>query len=215
MAGSIGNMSIGDVVELVFEGDHDGQTILSTFHYLVQEIQPTPTQIETAFGVMHASLIGGAFPLLSAFRDCVSVDYSLNYVRYQIVQPNRLPFIRFPHAVNGLVDGACLPAANTVSLERRGAGTTRRNIGRLQMPAVPTAWVADSQTNALAEEPYGNMALACALAWDDAFGEGSLLLPCLIKQVTVGPAPPPILIWTGSAKTEIRTMSRRVVGRGI
>lgn len=207
-------ISVGDVVEIVMEGRQDEQSILNTFHYQCTSIVPETVSFDDGVLALNAN-ISALTGLQNRFLDALASDYTLLSVRYQLVQPNRFPFIRITKNLQGHVDEPALPCFSTVSIERRGEGATRRNIGRLQLAAVPAAWVTNGVLNGGEGMVYTTLATEMTDTLEDPFGAGSEADPVLITAQGVGPAPAPRPILATEVKQNIRSMTRRVVGRGI
>jgi len=136
-------MMKNSIVQLTFEGRHDGQQTLTTMSYQYVDdatvIDAKP--VLQAFG----NVALGAGHVWEKYLQCLSVDVGdlLPYV--QLIGPPRYAYIAATIVPeNGLLTGPCLPANTAQVVTRRGDIADRRNISTLHLPGVPVAAVENS-----------------------------------------------------------------------
>lgn len=202
-----------DVVSVTFRGNHVNQRILSTFHYQVVNAPTAQTPLDDALLFLFLKLVA-AGGLREWYLACLSEDYAMESVRIQVVQPFRLPFIDFPTVNPGTVEEPSLPPGNSLVITRKGPDITRNNLGSLHLPAVPTTFAADGLITVAGIGALSNLATELLADITDGVGDGSLLTPGLINAQTPPGSVEFVPLQSSVVQQTVRTMSRRVVGRG-
>ena len=208
---NIGNLTVGDVVYVGLEGRMYGQRILNTFYYRCKEVTDAATRWGAYQDLVNAFTVAGGLEEL--FLNCLSQDYALEFMRLQYVSPLRRIYRRFPRNVNGALLGDTETANLCMSIERRTDAVGRHGVGRLQLPGLP------NNTTAAGMILPGHLAtvnlLAIFMQFDVLAGAtfGQTWEPVLFSASQVGPdVVGPIV--DAFPHPQVRTMSRRTVGRG-
>lgn len=211
--------NIGDVIQATIEGEHAGQTILSTFHYSVEAIPATPVSYNDVYTSLATYLKTNVDSLWKTFQNCLSEEYLCKNIRVQAVNPLRIPYFRLPVGEQGGQALPALPPNSSVSVLRRGIFTGEPYTGRVQVPAVPIDWVADGKVIAPAGGWifYGTFGEAMLEGIDLAIEEGIHLEPGLF---TYPKTSPPVAaefhyLFDYFTQLEVRTQRTRTVGQGI
>lgn len=208
----------GDVVQIHFEGLHDGQRILSTFTYSVEEIPATPVSYSEVYQSIYDAVYTAIGSLWSFFRQCCTQDYGLRNVRVQTIFPTRIPYIRFPVIDSGTIMEASLPPNCAVSITRRGGVIGPQGAGRLQMPAVPVAAI---NSGVLAgggyQANYEALGVELLNPITAVTAEGNVVLaPVLFNPAQDDPPKPASIkyLFDYDLQTTSRTQRTRTVGQG-
>lgn len=208
---NLGILTVDDVVYVGFEGRMYGQRILNTFYYQVSETDGIMTRWDAYEKLNEAFAV--ALGLKELFLNCLSADYTLEKIRYQYVNPSRMVYRSFQVNETGALLGDTETANLCASIERRVGTVDAHAVGRLQLAGLP------SNTTAAGLILPGHLAVLNTLA---AFMSFVILAgdtfetawqPVLFSKVTGQPAVINPII-EAFPHPQVRTMSRRTVGRG-
>lgn len=201
------SLQVDDVIEVVIQGEADGQTTITTFHYMMNDPATDAVEwLQAALNTFQGEIDG----TYARFRNVTGDDFIFRAVTIQRISPTRNAKIGIPIGEQtGLVNSECLPPANAVAVTRRTELAGRHQHGSLHMPGVPLSFVANGILTANAVSTYSTFAnsLTFPLEWGNATARPVIfnrLDP--LASTTVSNAAP---------MTSVRTMRRRVVGRGI
>lgn len=207
------NIAAGMIISASTRGTQNGQRIINTSHYIVDTGPTVGVPVNTALNALNTKLqAGGGWP--AELRAVTGSDFDLDFVRLQVIYPTRLPFIDFVFTPPGPADLPCLPANCAVSIERRGLGTTRHDVGRMQVPGVPVEWVNDGRITVGNLDNYGPLANALTDVIADGVGVDSIVVPILWDAKAPFPTPRYQYVTLAKVYDEVRTMHRRTVGLG-
>ena len=202
------NIATGDVVEVAFEGVHDQQRVLNLFHYRIDKSDPAAVTQASFINSLHAKLnaTGGLIP---TFLAAVSGDYLLSDVRYQFQYPTRWAAVTKDV---GEVGGgpASLPPADSATFTLRAEQAGRRYRRSLHLPALPADWVSEGLIETGFMTNFND--LGAKLIEKINISTGLDATPVILHRAAYGSSPQ---IADFSIVPQVRTMKRRVVGRGI
>lgn len=203
-------MAVNDVIEITVKGELYGQTILNLFHFKLIEVGaatdyvPFCNAVNAAFNIAPTGYI---VPM----ADCMTTDYNFTQIRIQRIYNGRLAAIGFaPDTTTGSIAEAALPPGTSVSIQRTGLQANRQNIGGIRMAGVPPTYVDGGVLSSAGRLAYENFA--------ERFPNNitsvdiGTLAPIILHRAMVPNSP---LIFSTTVPNTVRTMSRRVVGRGI
>jgi len=141
------------IVEVSFVGRHAGQRTLNLLHYKAKNIVG-PIDFTSLVADLQAGIMGLG-GLVEAYSNCISMDWRLEGVRWQVITPNRFAFHWFPLADNpGGIEVASLPPNDGGVIIKRNDLTGRRNRGIVHMPGMPGTWVVDGLLTSAAINAY-------------------------------------------------------------
>lgn len=131
------------IVQLTFEGLHDGQRTITVMSYINDTLTPVADgQAQVASFLSSVMGVGG---LYESYQACCSVDVKNIRAYGQVIELNRYAYIQaMGDGGDGAALGACMPANTAQVVTRRGELADRRNISTLHLPGVPISAVADS-----------------------------------------------------------------------
>lgn len=204
-------LQTGDIVLMSFEGKCFGQTIIYTQHYRINGAgNPTTTLTQDWLEVMSLINGGGEDDLITHYKDLYSNEYTLFGVRLQRIFPIRSAFFR-----TAIVDGGGTFVGQTGTASGSAALTFRtEKAGRDQ--------ISNKKLGPVPEEAQLEGLLTAAYQAEvKVFGDQQmreLVLPVASVDMI------PVVYHAGTHATddyasfevqaEVRSMSRRVVGRG-
>lgn len=198
-----------DIIETVFRGRVNGQVTMSLFHHQYTSdiaLVDGVGVLDELFAKMVAT--GG---LYARYRNCLSSDWNNGIVTLQKITGTRYRKLEYiPTNREGAVASAALPPATACCLTRQAAIAGRGSVGTLHMPAVPNTFAEEGLTTVAADTAYG--LLATQLAAVITLTAGGNFNPVIFHRPS--PANSPFVALVALQET-IRTMRRRVVGRGI
>jgi len=204
-------LAVSDIVRVTVGGEKDGQSILNIFDFQVTTAPSTGTPAENIGTLLDHLWNSTTGTWHDTWLACLPDDYLLRLVRGQRIAPTRSAYVENLIVSPGAIAADQMQTANlawvfikqTELAGRRGRGTTH-----MLLPA--TNWMLN-----------GNLDVNGA-------AERALLVNLVDDQVTVaaGGVYVPVIfhpnfspnfsrVTHATEKTEIRTMRRRTVGRGI
>lgn len=195
-------------LEVQFWHQLDGQTIINNYHYALdaggfpETLAAAETEAQAFFdNVMVTPLYQGAFTAAMEFTK----------VSVQLIHPVRkAKGYAFPvGALNGLRAGTPMPSSTQTSVETRSDLGGSKGHGGTRFAGSVITDIADSEFTPayLADLMNGVGALYGTPAWGVP-----AKLPIIFNRATPGQSE---VIHAADPKVEVRTMRRRVVGRGI
>lgn len=203
-------IAVGDIIEVIYVGNLYSQVILNTFHYEVESLG-TATDYVPFSTALAAELNTGVGGLIEKFADCLATDYNFTQIRIQRIYNGRLAALGFNSDFpTGNVAEAALPPGTSVSIHRSGINAGRHNVGGIRMAAIPPSFVDEGEVSSTGRLAYEALASSFPnVITTVAIGT---IVPIILNRTTPTSSP---TIFSASVKNTIRTMSRRVVGRGI
>lgn len=105
------------------------------------------------------------------------------------------------------------PPGTQVSVQRRGEEANRHALGGIRFPAtaLETAEDGNGLISALAAPGWAAVRDACKVTWSTALNPGATYVPIIFNRLSPASS---VLVTDTILFTELRTMRRRVVGRG-
>jgi hypothetical protein len=200
----------GMLVLTTAQGRLSGQTILNTWTHAVEVTAGAPTVDQLYDGMLNDWWDAGA-SVRTTYLNCLPSDYTMDFLNVQVIYPVRYKRKRHISAgVGGLTEAADQPVTSQV-IYRSGDLGSRRDQSSLHLPGTSVAQV-DEGVYELAQTALLNaLAVKCKTAYAIATATMNVT-PVIFHR---GPQPTYSIITDAIAKTEVRTMRRRVVGRGI
>lgn len=150
----------GSILELTFQGLHDGQQVMTVLHYRYASQSQLPNgalALESFLETVTAN-----DQLYDLWKDCLSAKVTDMKAKAQWIWSLRYAFmekITLPRS--GSVAGDAYPPNVAVAITRRGEQANRHNIGTIHMPGVPVSFVTNGLVNPGAEASYATFAQKC------------------------------------------------------
>lgn len=203
----------GDLVMLSISGTCFGQRIV--FTHSMQVINPDESNdyLEVMTNILSGLLEGATKPITAKYLACVSSDYTATAIRAQRIWPTRNAFVEIPVEYPGTssaANAANLMAALTLRTDKAGRNqVSTRKIGPIGFEDAEEGLITSnfkSRMQTLADELISNQEVA---------NIGLGLEPVVIHrdaETHVITGSDGFTNWT--VQDQVRTMSRRTVGRG-
>lgn len=197
------------ILQVTFKGTVDDQTCLSVFHY-----QYTGLTV-IVDGEAAIAAINGALQdptgLYKRYLDAVAGTWQNGRIRYQKIYPTRYRAIEYiPAVTEGQGPATSLPPANAVAITKRSNIADRHGLGTLHMPAVPSSWVQNGVVQSTPSVNYANV--GSAMVQTILVATGQPFAPIMFNRANPAGS---FFASTYAVQQSVRTMKRRVVGRGI
>lgn len=200
----------GDIYEVRLRGMHDNQQVMSVLHYIYDPHGETITVEGACEGLNNA--LKTADDLMNKYYIVLNHEYVGEQTEIQRIYPDRSVYYSFdPFGANGLSEGDGLPPGNSVAVTKRSDLAGRSKVGGVRVPAVSVGDVVEGRLTELAATGYGNFALKLLVHQPIGFGDAEMLPIILHRASPILSAPLTQVL----VQTAVRTMSRRVLGRGI
>lgn len=203
-------VAANSILEVTLIGTLAGQTTLTILHYKLGSTGISDG--ESAITAANAA-INNALPssLVAYYLACCGESFALDSIRYQWIYTVRYLARTVPSAFDqGTVAGACMPPGVSVAITKQSQLAGRHGRGTVHMPGVPLTFVTAGLLDGSAQAPYTN--LANELEAPIPVGGGTFAAPVIYQRAS--PINSQQVIQT-TVQQNVRTMSRRVVGRGI
>lgn len=201
-------VSSGAVLELTFEGTHNGQTVMNVWHWYMQK----EGGIEDGLASATAFLvwIKGASTIWDTYLDCISEDV-INIQAYaQWITPVRYRYIVAAGAPEpGARAAFSLPQNVQGSITFFGDEANRHNLGRKAMPGVTSDDVVNGEVGAALKTDY--QSLADAVLQDFVGPEGEDYSLVIFNRATPELSP---YVMGGFPQDSVRVERRRTVRVG-
>lgn len=197
------------IVEVTFEGLHEGQQVMSTYHYKMG----TPATVPDGYAVLGELLtkVMGGGELFETWREAISVHVTDLVVSAQWIKPNRYRY-RFdiPAIDSGGIAGDCNPTNVAIAITRLGEAANRHNQGTLHMPGVPLSFIDNSALQPAGAGLYSSH--ATVMLQDFVLpASGAEMIPVLFNKVNYLLCP---RMTAAQIQNYARVMRRRTVGVG-
>lgn len=200
----------GMIVLTTAQGRLSGQTILNTFTHAVEVLTGAPT-VDQLYQAVYDDWWDAGASVRTTYLAALSSDYTLDFLNVQVIYPVRYKRRQFIDANTGGLIEAAEQAATSQTIYRSGDLGSRRDQSSLHLPGVNQVYYADGVYEVAQVARLNALAVKCKTAY--SIGTGTLrITPVIFHR---GPQPSYSIITDAIAKTEVRTMRRRVVGRGI
>lgn len=196
------------IVQVTFEGIHDGQQTITTLNY--KNVNTSPVidgRLQVASLLDNITAAGGLYDLYCL---CLSQDVQNIRIYGQVITPTRYAYVQGTNAGgNGSIPGPCMPANTAQVVTRRGDIADHHNISDLHLPGVPIASVLDSKLTVqqlVALQTFLDESLRSYVT-----AGGASLVPVAFNRTT--PSTSRELI-EGYPQDTVRIVRRRTVGLG-
>jgi len=201
----------GAILEITIRGTLAGQTTLTLFHYrlTVLTAQDGLAAIDATNAAFNTALPSS---MLGAYTDCQSNQQSIDQIVYQWIYPTRYArVIKTPAILTGAIDAAALPPGSAAAFTKRTDFAGPHSHGTLHLPGAPLQFANEGVWDPAeaATAFLGLIALMNDVLPSSGAGD---MTPIIFTRII--PANSQV-ITSASYMPEIRTMKRRVVGRGI
>lgn len=210
------------IVEVRIVYSVNGQTCMNVTHWDPEDNAAGWTPLEAEEELATAIRDQGEGGLLKEMRDFMSQDAVVTEIQVQAIWPTRFRTFALPINLAGVVAQDCTAQNVQGSIEKFGEIADRHNIGAFHLGGVPvTAYDAGELTGAAVAQ-LGNVATALMTPITTANAPVTTYNPVILnKEKTIVDGKPHYEIigfsrvYGATAKTELRVMNRRTVGRGI
>lgn len=187
-----------------------GQKTISTLHYRVITA-PTPTDVLVISDQL-AGFVGNApGGICEELEAIVSPNLSIDFVRAQRVYPTRQPYVDYGVYAFGTLTGDALPPGATLQIAKRTVIAAPGRTGHMAVSGVPI----DKTVNGIFTSAF----LTLCEPLEDALETSITLISSgyVLRAVVLHQSDPLLSegILQCEAQQSVRTMRRRVVGRGI
>lgn len=201
-------IALNDIVEVTWNQRLAGQMVLTYFHYLVTGAGAAPEVGAFSTTLAGAQIVPGG-PVLDVY-DELSNEMRLISARAQVIKPTRWAYREvFPDVeINGASGDHALPPGVAIAITKQGAGAGRHYHGTLHLAGFPQTRCADGLVNA---DAIPDIRTAFDFLNLVQTVDGVELTPIIYNADTPGDSFP---IDHFTVEETLRTMSRRVVGRG-
>ncbi len=202
-------LSVGDVLEVSFEGRLAGQQVMCLHHYKVREGEQADFDnwVQTSFGPW---LEDAGHPY-NLFVNAISSAVDALGIFVQIIFPQRRRYVSYtPLDTAGLLGPAALPPNDGAAVIKRGDLARRDNIGVMHVPGIPVVDVTDGIISAPQVGRLQALADSLALVYEPGGGQ-PVMDPILFHREE---PPSGARVTAGFAADTIRVMRRRTVGLG-
>lgn len=202
-------LSVGDVVEVTFEGRQAGQQVMVLLHYRVREGENA--DFATWFNGAFAGWLQGLGRPYTEFVNNISQDVDSLRIYGQIIYPQRRRYIQaVPGDVSGQIISAALPPNDSAAIIKQGELARRDNIGVMHLPGIPAINVTDGVLNAGYQADLQGLADSLAQVYEPGGGE-PVLDPVLYRRDDPSSGAVIVSAYVGETSRIIR---RRTVGLG-
>lgn len=206
-------VTLPGIVEIVFVGKYAEQTTMSMFHYVV----PAGTAISDGrayLGLLNTQVqtVGGLF---DKYTSVLPTAWTGLYLQFQWIYPTR--YARYIDSsvlgAGGQAEGDGLPSSAAAALTKRSDDVAgRHGHGTLHMPAVPQGYCDVTLSNLVTAGVTAYQTLGTQMCVDLTPPSAPAARPAIYSRGSPGLSG---LVETCIPERTIRTMRRRVVGRGI
>jgi len=203
-------MQVGDIINITMVGRCNGQTTMTSLHYRLTSVGSLTvhsTWAQAVISKLNTATVGLAQYYMNACSEqLIAAEWWV-----QKIYPTRMVKVSgVSDPSEGVIAEFALPPATSVSLTKRGLVAGRHSIGGVRMPAVPLTWNESGYVSATGLLLYESLCSQLQAPLDGVtIGN---LQPVIFNRVS-----PNISVDVMGMSTEdtLRTMKRRVVGRGI
>jgi len=202
------NVSIDDVIEVRLNQRLASQRIMTILHYACTA--GGGIDMGTLFTSLHTQMTDPVLGPANLLTQCQSDSVTSLWIDYQVIKPTRQVYVRKTWSTFGNIANDALPPGNSVAVTKQGTIAGKGLTGHVLFAGAPTNKVTDGNL-------VGTYRTTEVQAFADTlpvvFNTGSTLLKPIIGTTK----------WFGAynfiesafGEMTVRTMSRRVVGRGI
>lgn len=200
-------MLAGDIVQLVVQGEIEGQQTNNVLHYKVMESAgagATMTEFFTAWAAINQA----------DWLDAVSAEWEMISLRGQVVLPVKLdPVIELTAgATVGTIAGDSLPSMNAAVLSWRTGIASRKKRGRTYIAGIPESGTTKSVLTAAQIGLLTNLKDDLITEVVAGAGGNTANLRLIVRSLTGGGE---TVITTGEVRSTVYTQRRRILGRGV
>lgn len=197
-----------DVVLINVIGRLSGQTIITTFPQIVDEVTGTPDQYSTFLALDTSFKATDGF--LRDLQNVLPHDYDFVETRYQVIRDTRWAAFRFAwNSQSGGLEEFAETANLSFAITRRGDLGNRKNVGGIRLPLAQGDGI--YQDGLLTDAFKVIVAPLLLELAASRTANGVKFVPILMNNDGTAPIP----VTSAFTENNVRAMARRVVGRGI
>jgi len=202
-------LSVGDVVEVTFEGRLAGQQVMVLSHYRVREGEHA--DFADWFTNTFSAFLQAPAGLYAEFVDNISTDVTNIRIYGQIIHPQRRRYIQVvPTEPAGLIISPALPPNDAAAIVKQGELARRDNIGVMHVPGIPVINVEAGLLTPGYQADLQEMADAMSVVYNPG-GAEPILDPVLFRRDDPSSGAVIVSAYVGETSRVIR---RRTVGLG-
>lgn len=200
----------GSVLEVTIETQVASQTCLTLLHYRLGTIG-VPDGL-AAIDAFDAVFNGDGFDsVVNRYADCLAQNVTIVALRYQWIYPLRYTRVtKSPGTTSGAVSSDASPPATAAALTKRAQLAGRKNRGTVHMPGVPLSFLNGGIVTGPGLAAYNSLCIV--LSNPISVSGGAPTTPIILNRTTPTTSQDVV---SCSPESTLRTMRRRVVGRGI
>lgn len=202
------DVAVDQVLEVRCNANLYGQRCMTILHYACTAgIAADWADFVTAF---HTKFTDPVLGFATVFQGAVSDDMTGSHIDYQIIRPTRFYYIRKAWSFTGAIVDSALPPGNSVAITKKGSIAGIGRAGHVLYAGLPVGEVANGMLQLLYQTGPADL-LADTLPIIHT-AESMTFTPIISIEKIGGE-------WNkvidAQVEATVRTMSRRVVGRGI
>jgi len=204
-------LAVNDIIQMTVGGLKDEQNILNIFYFRCTTAASTGTPAENLLSLSEHLWDDAVGIWYNAWLNCMPDDYTLQFTRFQVVAPTRGAYSEQLQVYAGTIDVSPIETANlSWVFLKQSELAGRRGVGPTHMLLPSMLWAANGKLTS--EGEAARAALRGVIPNVVTVAAGGVYEPVIYHP---GFSPNWTRISHVTQKQEIRTMSRRTVGRGI
>lgn len=205
------------IMMVTFTGFYQSQTIMFTRHYrnfatIAGDIDPQGLQ-EAFYDRIKET---GPDDIVTPYLDCLSDSYEMDNVKVQLIHPTRYAFSQFLVAASGNIEEGAPTGNVQAALTLRTSNSGRDQVATYKLGPLAGTDYQDgivSEARRVSIRSFGSALLESISVGPDPFT--SDWLPVIYHPNASPPAPVSDVVEAYQDHREVRTLSRRTLGRGI
>lgn len=201
---------INEIVEVSYRGTCFGQRVMLVNTWRCSATTSASPLLQDLADINTAFTDVTAGSHYQTYRDCISSDFLFDEVRSQVIHPSRSLFVTQQIVVNGAA-GATVTPNLQAAVTRVSNAAGRKGQATSKLGPLPTA----AASSGLLSPTHQNLIAVWGAKWITPItaAAGTITLtPCIFHGAAAAPVSTDIVAYR--THTEVRDMTRRVVGRG-
>jgi len=204
-------LAANDIIQMTVGGLKDVQNVLNIFYFRCTTPASTGTAAENLSTLIDHLWDDAVGTWYSVWLNLMPNDYTLQFIRMQVVAPTRQAYVEELQVFDGFIDVDPIQTANlSWVFLKQSALAGRRGVGPTHMLVPSMQWAQNGNLTAVNQAE--RTALMTLVPQVVTVAAGGVYEPVIYHP---GFSPNFTRITHCTQKNEIRTMSRRTVGRGI
>ncbi len=203
------DMTVGDIISITMRGKLNEQTTMNVLHYKLTSVGALlsfPSWASAAS--IKLNELGG---IAALYADCLSEDVTNLQWLIQKISPVRLvQYVTDMAATEGTISEIALPPGVQASLTKRSLVAGRHAVGGIRMPGAPIT----ANEGGYISTTYSNLLeiLCVPLAAPLDSASIGVITPIIFNRLSPSTS---VTVTSVTPEQTLRTIRRRVVGRGI